>query len=460
MFNSKKKNYYSESLFEQRDFDEIVEELDIEKLSRQKALDNKPSSDSLMENSDEQKILNYFSEKLSFVKQEIHTKISIYEQISNGLSDVKNYISESKYAGENFLQDITTWKESVKHNLSTVKKNVETVKNDLSNFKIDNKLLREASYPESRVFHISIILLIILVETFLNAYFFAKGNEFGLLGGASQALIVSVINMVFAYFMGNFLVRNLQLVNHSFQRNFSIVAIFILIFFMFLFNLLVGHLRVQLGINPENAYNEAIEGFLNSPFGLTDFDSVVLVGLGVLVFILGTIDFFKMDDPYPGYGALSRKYSTAKEDYTETKESYLDDLENASTNSLKELEKVHASSKLKLKEIQEIPIFRQKLQVQYNEFYSYLNTSYQAVIGFYRNTNKEARSDNAPKYFETFKNLDDYYLIDCIDKDLKKNIAKVEAEMLEFPHIIAEEKSKINEIVKKTILSLENGKVE
>ena len=50
---------------------------------------------------------------------------------------------------------------------------------------------------------------------------------------------------------------------------------------------------------------------LNSPFGLTDFSSWMLVLIGSLFALIALFDGLKSDDKYPGYGAVVRKLKDA-----------------------------------------------------------------------------------------------------------------------------------------------------
>ena len=451
MFKKNDLKHYNEDLFQQEDFDELRELLEVEKLARQQAVENKPSTHSEYPNADENKFTAYFQEKFSLVKQEIHKKISLYDQLANKLYDIGNSLAESKYASENFKQDATTLSENYRHKLNSIGDEIEKQQKDLKSFKINNNLTREAQYPESKLLHIGLILVFILLETVLNSYFFAKGNELGLLGGASQAFVISIINMLLAYFFGNYLYRNLYLHNKQSQKYVSIILMILVIGIVIVFNLLVGHLRVQLGIDPEYAYTASIQSFLSSPFYLQDFDSIILVGIGLLMFILGSIDFFKMDDAYPQYGKLSHKLYETQNYFTDTKEDFFEELTELQSMKIDEIEKKQNSSRFTLSEVQELPVFRQRLDVSYKEYYSYLNKTYKSMIALYRNTNKEERKDAPPTYFSIVDELDNNYQIECIDNNLQKNINKAKKEMQAFPHIIGEQKSLINGYVKQMI---------
>ncbi|MCJ7765731.1 MAG: hypothetical protein MUP09_07305, partial [Thiovulaceae bacterium] len=448
----------SDALFEQLDFDKLKDELNVEMLAKQQAMSGKPPSESVSLDANEQKITNYFSETLSQVKQEIFKKVASYEHMAMRVNDITTSLTEAKYASEEFLQNITTFKESAKQRIRDLRHELNIKKNDLRNFKIANALSREASYPSSKMLYIGIIMLILLSETMLNAYFFAKGNELGLIGGAAQALIISVINMTLAFFLGSFLVKRLNLLTISTISKYSVVAALIFSALLILFfNLLVGHLRVQLGIDPANAYVNAILSFQENPFGLYEFDSLILVLVGILSFLIAFTDFYKMDDEYPAYGELDRKYQETLADYTELKEELLNKIERMSDSILNKLETRQMTSRVIMQELTEIPIFRQKLYDHYNEYYHYLNNTYNAMLNLYRETNREYRSDEAPVYFNQRAELDSGFAIKILDPKFKKELRHYQEAVLELPHIIGEQKLKINATLKEVISEL--GKI-
>ncbi len=457
MAKKKRQLDHDDALFEQYDFDELKDELNIVALAKLQARENKPADDSQHFDVNEQKINTFFADKLSMVKQEIYKKVASYDHMAMRVSDITTILAESKYASEEFMQNITTFQEGAKQRIKEVKHEYSVRKKDLEKFKHKNSITREASYPNSKILYIGIIMLILLSETSLNAYFFAKGNELGLIGGAAQALIISLINIVFAFFLGGYLVKKLNLVRKSPVMKYGVLSALILGFIAILFfNLLVGHLRVQLGVDPDNAYVNSIVTFAQNPFGLNEFDSIILVLVGLLSFLIAFTDFYKMDDEYPHYGDLDRKYQEAQMDFSELKEELLEEIERSSASILNKLETRQMTAKVIMQELMEVPIFRQKLQDHFKEYYHYLNNTYNAMLGLYREVNNDNRTDEAPAYFGERVELDDDHVIEIVDAKFKNGLVKYQDEVLELPHIIGEQKLKINATLKSVISALDN----
>ena len=444
-----------DALFEQYEFDTLKDDLSIPALAKMQARDNKPLSDAQGFDINEQKIVTFFTDRLSSVKQEIYKKVASYDHMAMRVSDITTILAEAKYASEEFVQNITTFQESAKQRIKEVKHEYSVRKADIEKFKTTNSITREASYPHSKILYIGIIMVILLSETSLNAYFFAKGNELGLIGGAAQALIVSLINIVFAFFLGGYLVKKLNLIKKAPVLKYGVLATLLGSFFMILlFNLLVGHLRVQLGLNADTAYVKAIETFMSNPFSLNEFDSIILVLVGLLSFLIAFTDFYKMDDEYPGYGALDRKYQDALMDFNELKEELLDEIEGSSKSILNKLETQQMTSKVIMQELMEVPIFRQKLQDHYKEYYNYLNNTCNAMLSLYREINNDNRTDAAPAYFRERMELDADHTIVIVDEQFKRELQEYQKSVLELPHIIGEQKLNINKTLRSVITEL------
>ena len=455
MAKKKRQLNHDDTLFEQYEFDELKEELNIVALAKMQARENKPLTNATHLDANEQKITSFFKDRLSSVKQEIYKKVASYDHMAMRVSDITTILAEAKYASEEFVQNITTFQESAKQRIKEIKHEYSVRKNDLEKFKAKNNITREASYPNSKILYIGIIMVILLSETSLNAYFFAKGNELGLIGGAAQALIISLINVVSAFFLGGYLVKKLNLVKKSPVLKYGVLAALLSFATVILFfNLLVGHLRVQLGIDPDAAYVEAIKTFMAGPFGLNEFDSIILVIVGLLSFLIAFTDFYKMDDEYPGYGQLDRKYQDALIDFNELKEELLEEIEGSSKSILNKLGTQQMTSKVIMQELMEVPIFRQKLQDHAREYFRYLNNTYGSMISLYREVNNDNRTDDAPAYFNEAVSLETGEEIEIVDKQFKEDLQGYQKAILELPHIIGEQKLKINKTLKSVIAEL------
>ena len=75
------------------------------------------------------------------------------------------------------------------------------------------------------------------------------------------------------------------------------------------FNFAIAHYRAALsdyGQSAATAAQRALATLTESPTGLTDLLDWFLIIAGIAFCFFATWDWFKMDDPYPGYGDMDR----------------------------------------------------------------------------------------------------------------------------------------------------------
>ena len=186
----------------------------------------------------------------------------------------------------------------------------------------------------SRLWNFTVILVILAIESILNGTFLARGLETGLLGGIVEAFAIAAINVSFGFFLGNSVIR------YVFHRSYILrVLAFIEIpisgAIAIFFNLLVGHYRDALGgPDPAHASSTALYSFRLHPFDLAAIESWVLFALGLFFSTVAAVDGFKMNDPYPGYGKISRKHEEIIQEYTDEKANIVEDLSRTCDQAL------------------------------------------------------------------------------------------------------------------------------
>jgi hypothetical protein len=188
-------------------------------------------------------------------------------------------------------------------------------------FRAINGIEELPNYPDSQIFHWSIILALVFVETVVNAFFYQNAN--GLLGGFIVATAVAAVNMGSAAGLGS-LFRRKNLADPV-QKYFGWFCLIIFIPLTIFCNALFSAFRSAYELVPDpsdgamlaqafrGAWSESVRIFvLDFHFG--DFSSFILFMTG---FTLSWLAFWKgytSDDPYPGYSRRDRALRKAKED--------------------------------------------------------------------------------------------------------------------------------------------------
>jgi hypothetical protein len=267
----------------------------------------------------------------------------------------------------------------------------------LHEFRRHNRLQRPASYPSSALLVVGVILCVGLVEVVLNTYFFAGANEFGFLGGFLEALIVAVLNVGAGVLTG---LTGARFVSH---RNYALRLAGLLILTVWLIfvavgNLVVGHYR-ELLAEPDLALVGAIPRFLADPLGLTSIQTWALVALGLAASLIALIEAFRMDDPYPGYGAVTRRHDNAMRRFLQVRADIVIDLANRKDEGLAALRSAREDLRKRRDAFFAARNGRRQLLDQFHQHLEWLEAALKELIERYRGANVKARQEPAPPWF-------------------------------------------------------------
>ena len=187
-------------------------------------------------------------------------------------------------------------------------------------FRATNGITDVANYPESKIFHWSLIIALSLGETVVNAFFYK--NDSGLLGGFFVALSVAIVNMTTSAGLGtNFRRKNLTEPSQKYLGWICLATFVPLTLFL---NALFAAFRSAFEVTVDTgdgtqlreafqaAWTEAVGIFvLNFHFG--DLSSFLLFMIGIVLSIFAFWKGYTSDDPYPGYSMRDRALKAARE---------------------------------------------------------------------------------------------------------------------------------------------------
>ena len=304
---------------------------------------------------------------------------------------------------------------------------------EVNRFRLEQGRNADADYPESRMWHWGILVALVVLESLVNGLFFGANVEGGLLAGTSYAVLISVVNVVV---LGAVLAAMARQIHHrDFRRRIGgmaglgavlVVAVF--------WNLFVAHYREALphdyppapdttlvaqsaaaqrpqtdslpetcwrGSDETDADQEALCLFRASPFGLNGFYSYMLLLIGLAMCAAAAMDWFKTDDPYPGYGKRERHRKKTEEGLMEDRRELLADLNELHDDAARRLrtdfrDPVQARQ-LALSDYT-------KLHARHTDLWGFardLAKSCSGALDIYRNANREARSTPEPQVWHT-----------------------------------------------------------
>jgi len=397
-FDSKKGADLLAQGFGALDLEQIKDDLKLVKEGRARGEKNLPPAASEILDDIEHKIIATIEAEQRHQQQALNDQLNVYHQHIAKLDiehEAINIASAAQRASTEFIVKV----DEGKAKLFTLWRNVCMIETQWNEFRQKHKLTHPADYPLSRLWNFAIILVILAVESVLNGSFLARGLETGLIGGIIEAFVIAAINVTFGFFLGDSVMR--YLFHRSIMlRLIALIEVPVSCGLAVLFNLLVGHYRDALGGgDPAHASAAALNSFRLHPFELAAFESWVLFAMGLFFSLVATIDGFKIDDPYPGYGKINRKHEEIIQDYTDEKANIIGDLSDTRDQALEYMREARQNLTARKTELAGILDQREKLITLFEAQQSYLNRAANELLSTYRNANMGARSEPAPAHF-------------------------------------------------------------
>ncbi|MGB9152334.1 MAG: hypothetical protein WCD70_04515 [Alphaproteobacteria bacterium] len=385
----------SGKLFPELDLEKIKHSLKLEQEGRERGEKNTPPSASEALDDIEHQVIAAIETEQRHQQQTLNNQLSTYYQRVAKLDlahEAINIASAAQRASTEFIVKV----DEGKAKLFTLWRNVCMIENQWNDFRKKHELTHPADYPLSRLWNFTVILVILAIESVLNGTFLARGLETGLLGGIVEAFAIAAINVSFGFFLGDSVVR------YVFHRSYilrvlafieipisGVIAIF--------FNLLVGHYRDALGgPDPAHASSTALYSFRLHPFDLAAIESWVLFALGLFFSTVAAVDGFKMNDPYPGYGKISRKHEEIIQEYTDEKANIVEDLSRTCDQALDYMRNARQNLASRRAELSMILDQRENLLRSFEANHNHLNRGVNDLLATYRNANMRARTTPAP----------------------------------------------------------------
>ncbi|MCY3736030.1 MAG: hypothetical protein OXG13_06485 [Gemmatimonadaceae bacterium] len=209
------------------------------------------------------------------------------------------------------------------------KTRVNEVRNEYTSFAVENGLVGRAAQARDTQAK-WVIAAVAFLELLLNAWTLGTAHPSGFLGVLPEMVLFTAFN-VFAGLVLSFALRTKNL-HESFRskRRFSWSLVALLVLLIPLFNFVFGHyrdalvsLQSQIAAGDYETYvtvwaslfRTALATAFSTEWIPQSMQTVVLIFGGMFMSSLVAYKHYHADDPYPGFGALSRKRDEAQGQY-------------------------------------------------------------------------------------------------------------------------------------------------
>lgn len=283
--------------------------------------------------------------------------------------------------------------------LSTRRDAVRGSYKELREFQRENGLTRPFHQVESRWVHGSVILLAWLAETAGNTIFLSENNSMGIAGGIVAAAFVAAINVALAVCAGVFFFRRTNLPQPSKK-----VAAWVFIAFWFAitiaWNLAAGHFRDAQSAGVADPQMAAITLVSQRPFGFDSFYSWGMLVIGLLAAFISAYEGFKMNDPFPGYGALGHQHSERCAEYADLVSEARESLAEQRDRAIEAAQQIKDELGVQLRTRGRIHAAHAHLMRRFSEHLGRMEELANYLLQTYRNANIRSRAEPVPGYFD------------------------------------------------------------
>lgn len=285
--------------------------------------------------------------------------------------------------------------------LSPLLRRVRETQKDLTAFRKEHKLDRPPHTPSAgeQVLRYGALMLIALVEITGNSIFLSRGSEFGLIGGFAEAIFLAAVNLLTTYLLAIWVFG--WVTHRSVIGKFiGLLAIALWVVFTCIYNLAVAHYRESTGAFFDQGGQEALRRMLNSPLGLTDFQSWLMAIIGVLMAIFCAADVYGLKEQYPGYNSRRLRLHKAEAHLTSEREYQLNLLEDEKNDCLEEIEgSRHFLNSLNSQYAASVS-HRRRIIEAFDQYIDGLERNANQLLDIYRDANRNARvGGKAPARF-------------------------------------------------------------
>lgn len=321
--------------------------------------------------------------------------IRVYDSRLNGLSLIANLSSirtQAKIALSDFKAEVVNRRGRLANSRDAI---VESYA-ELRDFKKDNGLRRPAHEAPPSSATVGTILVCWLLESGLNSFLLKVGDSMGWLGGIVAAAAVGAVNVGVAAVVGR-MVWPMTNRREPGRRILGWALVVAWLGATLVWNLLAGHYRDAKSLLLPSPETAAL-GMLGS--GLESIYSYGLLIAGLVFAFSAAFAGYRMDDPYPGYGPVSRRHAKRCEDYVGDVEDATGELTAIRDDAVGEATDVRMELGRQLAQRQQILTHRDAFRRRYEEYAQHLEATANALLQEYRTANRAVRATEAPARFD------------------------------------------------------------
>ena len=375
--------------------DHLIRKLRVEKLASHAGASNYPRSSDKEYDANQQRILNYFRSFLTKINPVVDSRFK-RDQIKRDECRQRIDTDRLEECVAETEHQLSEHKRTFKDLLIRTRQEERQAKRDQNRFRTDNKLTREAVYPDSWMPYAYLVMLV-AAEAFANAQFFSVASWQGWLGGFLMALLLSLFNVMVSVSAG----IGFRGVNHvsTVRRITTILGISSYVAVIVCFHLVLSSYRAELALNPAQLETITLSGLLKDPFANWDIYALLLFGVGILFALAAFVKGYRLDDPSPGYGAVTRHCRKTYNAYIDMRAAYTRAIFKTTADMVVKVEERVKDAHKAMGEFRDSLGTSANLIGRYNTVIMAITETANVLLARYQSVNTEVRDTPSPAYF-------------------------------------------------------------
>lgn len=402
-----KVDFYDLSNLKPLDLDKVEKQLNVKKHGSDAGKAEQPSSSATQFDDNERDIIGQLQSHRADIRADHSKRLqaldsTIAAQKSKVLSEL--HISDARNRFTALKQEL----KSGRRGLMNAQENFASAKMTLDVFR-QKRNISDVPPPEKGIVDkFAILIFFVVVEALANLFFFAEGNEFGVVGGYLIAIAISVFNVFLFYFLGLFFLKFINSISWPLKLVGVVSWVFTLTALPLFHGLIafyrqgsVAHSANEIKLSSLELTKIAWQNLKSLNFDAIDLTSIGLFVVGVGFGLYAAYKGFKTGHPYPGYDPRYKVYKSHEDKLEQAEGEFRGRYVDAIHDVFKKLKGVvsnQSSVKASLQKLhsQKIEILR-RVDLVDEELSENCNT----LLSRYRAANRLARTSSAPKYFDT-----------------------------------------------------------
>jgi len=185
------------------DADHLADELRLTVRGQENGAHEQPASGPSSPDAVEEEIIGTIMAEWSLQREHLIAMLKAYRDRLAELSAVSE-IAQLRLSATAAIVKFRQRKQEARGDLARLRNEYIEARDELAAFRIKHGLSRPARDPSGRWTTIGLLVVMIALESVMNGLFFAKGSERGLIGGVGTAFGISLVNVLFCFFLGLF----------------------------------------------------------------------------------------------------------------------------------------------------------------------------------------------------------------------------------------------------------------